>query len=92
MITEKTIKEECTNKNYFNDNYQLHFAEQRSLFTYDGFVFFQAHSSLSISFVASHEFQGREFAAVLVFARAVRVAGTVPTFATAQCFGFDLMK
>ena len=21
MITEKTIKEECTNKNYFNDNY-----------------------------------------------------------------------
>jgi len=24
MITEKTIKEEWTNKNYFNDNYRLH--------------------------------------------------------------------
>ena len=91
MITEKTTKEECTNKNYLNDNYQLHLLTA-SLFTYDGFVFFQAHSSLSISFVASHEFQGREFAAVLVFAGAVRVAGTVPTFATAQRFGFYLMK
>ena len=27
MITEKTLKEECTNKNYSNDNYRLHFAD-----------------------------------------------------------------
>ena len=29
MISEKTIKEKPNNKNYSNDNYQLHFAEQR---------------------------------------------------------------
>ena len=34
MIAEKTINEECTNKNYSNDNYRLHFAEQRSLLIY----------------------------------------------------------
>ena len=32
MITEKTIKEECTNKNYFNDNYS--YIAPASLFTY----------------------------------------------------------
>ena len=38
VIVEKTIKEELIDKNYSNDNYRLHFAEQRSLwvlfFTY----------------------------------------------------------